>query len=402
MKALALYGMILLAVTGTLSLALGLYVLAYPSLAMTSAGTHGMGGVVLVTTTRPRLDPSVMAWTNLMFGVVLLGMLAVMGKFPSPKLVKWNPVIMSLIGVIMLAAMFTMNVSNPLTLPLVALSGIMVVSGLVVTLRTNLFGKLRACPQCGARVVNWGRHGLTYCTSCSWYFGAIPESTAIMIAGDPGVGKTMLALKLAELSLSRGKRCVFVGCDQPPAATPKIVSEIHNSVSGISHAISSNAKEFTLVDAFSSTAKLKSDEPHHTTGVFDLNELSIMIAEVMKDAGRGLAVVVDSVNPLFLRSDATTVVKFLDHCRAKCIGRGDMFLFSITEGVIEKGMYRKLESMADVVIEMKFAEEHQRRLRRFRLTKIRGRNISDEWVYFDVIPTEGIVFRPIEKQAVPT
>jgi len=270
---------------------------------------------------------------------------------------------------------------------------------------TNPFGRVRACPQCGSRVVNWGKRALTYCTSCSWYFGAIPESASIMISGDPGVGKTMLTLKLAELSLSRGKRCIFVACDQPPANTRKIVSEMHHSLSRISEAISTNARNFIMVDAFSSAGKLKSEELHHTTGIFDLNEMSHVVAEASDsstfDPDLGLTIVVDSVNPLFLHRDASSVIKFLDHCRTKCVGRGDAFLFSITEGAIDQSLYRKLESMADVVIEMKFVEETHGRRRRFRLTKIRGRNLLDEWVHFDIVPKEGIVVRPIEKPEIP-
>jgi archaellum biogenesis ATPase FlaH len=218
-----------------------------------------------------------------------------------------------------------------------------------------------------------------------------------MVSGDPGVGKTILVLKLAELSLSRGRRCIFVGCDQPPINTRQVVSEIHQSVSRVSEAISTNASNFIMVDAFSSAGKLKSEERYHTTGIFDLNEMSLVVADASKDADGGLTVVVDSVNPLFLHRDASSVLKFLDHCRTKCVGRGDAFLFSITEGAIDQSVYRKLESVADSVIEMKFVEGTHGRIQRFRLTKIRGRNLLDEWVYFEVIPNEGLVFRPIEK-----
>lgn len=396
MKRLALYGMILLGVTGTLSLTLGIYLLAYPP--QMSAGEMP-GGLKIVAGPMP--NASLMAWSSLSASIVLLGLLALMWKTASPTLVKWNAAIMSVIGVFMLVLMSQMIVYNPLTPFLEALAGLMFASGLVVTVIANPFGRMRVCPECGSRVVNWGKRGLTYCTSCSWFFGAIPASTSVMVSGDPGVGKTMLTLKLAELSMSRGRRCIFLGCDQPPEATKKVVSGIHHSVSRISEAISKQTEDFIVVDAFSSSARLNSDEKYHTTGVFDLNEMSLVVAEVPKAVGQGLTVVVDSVNPLFLHRDAPSVLKFLDHCRAKCIGRGDMFLFSITEGVIEQGLYRKLESMADIVIEMKFAEEHQKRFRRFRLTKIRGQNLTDEWVYFEIIPHEGMVFRPIERQSIP-
>jgi archaellum biogenesis ATPase FlaH len=226
-----------------------------------------------------------------------------------------------------------------------------------------------------------------------------------MISGDPGVGKTMLTLKLAELSLSRGKRCIFVACDQPPANTRKIVSEMEHSVSRISEAISTNARSFIMVDAVSSAGKLKSEELYHTTGIFDLNEMSHVVADASDsstfDPDLGLTLVIDSVNPLFLHRDATTVLKFLDHCRTKCVGRGDAFLLSVTEGAIDQSLCKKLESMSDVVIEMKFVEETHGRRRRFRVTKIRGRNLIDEWVYFDIVSKDGMVVRPIEKPGIP-
>ena len=93
------------------------------------------------------------------------------------------------------------------------------------------------------------------------------------------MGKIMLSLKLAELSLSRGKKCIFVACDQPPDDTRKLVSELGHGVGRVAEAISSNARSFIMVDAFSSAGKLSSEEPHHTAGIFDLNEMSHVIAD---------------------------------------------------------------------------------------------------------------------------
>lgn len=384
MKGPSFYGMVISGVSGGFSLVFGLYSLVYPPEAMRMMGAN-VG--------------SLMPWINALLGAGVLAVIAVVGLTTSSYLVKWNSPIMVLFGFLMLLlSIFSPADLLGLSLIMMVLAGLMVASGLAITLMTNPFGRTRSCPSCGSEVVSWGKRAMTYCTSCSWYFGSIPESTSIMVSGDPGVGKTMLILRLAEVFLSRGKKCIFVGCDQPPEVTKKVVGEIH--LGHLTKKISESNQDFVMVDSFSSSAGLSSDERYHTKGVFDLNEMNLIVAGLCENVDEGLALLIDSVNPLFLHKDADSVLKYLDYSRAKLLGKGRLFVFTVTEGTMGETVYRKLESVVDGVVEMKFVEEKQRRLRRLRFRKLRG-NIFDEWVYFEVLPKEGIVLSPIEKQRIP-
>ena len=388
MKKFSLFGMILYGLSGVISLGLGLYSLP-PSKGMSgvSPGTGMIGGSTLT------------AWASISLGAVLLGMLVVMRSITSPRLVRWNATIMGAFGVLMLTLMPIMNmpVSQTPSLVMAILGGLMLATSLAINVIANPIGKPRACPECGSRVVTWSKKGMTYCTSCEWYFGAIPNSTSIMVCGDSGVGKTMLILKLIDVFQPRGKKCVFVGYDQPPAVTKSTIEEVHHGLNHIAGRNFPSSQGLIMVDAFSSTASLKSDEQYHTDHAFDLNEINLLLADLSKTIEGGIGVIIDSVNPLFLHKDASSVLKFLDYCRAKLIGKGGLFVFSITEGTLEESVQRKLESIVDAVIEIKFADEHAH-IRRFRLRKMRGRNFFDEWVYFEILPKEGMVFQPIKKE----
>lgn len=387
MKKLSLYGMILYGIGGVFSLALGLYSLP-PTKGMSGGPITGMTGNIVPT----------MSWVSLSLGAVLIFMIAVMRYLTSPKFVRWNATIMALFGIVMflLAPTMTMQSSPFPSLAMGFLGAVMLASGIGINVIAKPIGRPRGCPECGARVVTWGKKSITYCTRCEWYFGAIPESTSIMVSGDPGVGKTMLILKIADLFQSRGKKCVFVCYDQSPSLTSGTIGDLRQSLSHIAEG--NFPQNLIMVDAFSSTASLKSDEQYHTNGAYDLNEINLILADLVKTTGGSLAVIIDSANPLFLHRDSSSVLKFLDYCRAKFVGKGGVFIFSLTKGTLEDSVQRRLESIADAILEMQFADK-QGLVRRFRLKKMRGREIYDEWVYFEILPKEGIVFQPVRKEA---
>lgn len=372
--------MLVSGLNGGVSLILGSYLLLDPEQAIAL-----MGGT--------RKFAVLVSWTNILVGAVLLGMVLVTWRETSLKPVAWNVGVMASAGLVMLAlGLFQPFSPSP---AMIGLGALMLASSLALRLRTHPRGRVKSCPGCGSeKVVAWGSKGLTYCTRCDWYFGAIPETTSIMVSGDSGIGKTMLILKLAEVFQSRGRRNVFVCCDQPPTNLKKILDEAHESLA----TDSGSSADFTIVDSFSSSGGLQSDLPNHTQAVFDLNEMEEILARLCKEEG-DLVVTLDSINPLLLHNDAGLVLKFLDRCRSRLTGRGEVFVFSITEGSVETSVYKKLESIVDAIIEMRFAEEPLGRARRLRFTKMRGQNIFDDWVYFDLHPKEGIVFLPIERKS---
>lgn len=389
MKRLTLYGLILYGLGGGFSLVTGLRSLQQ---ATNMVGMPPTLAALMVW----------MSWAALALGGALLGMTVAMSAITKPGIVRWNSTIMMLFGSLMLALTaisYAYQLPN-LSPAMATLAAIMFASGLGITFWTNPYGRPRACPECGARVVIWSKKGMTYCTSCEWYFGAIPESTSVMITGDSGVGKTMLSLKLAELFLSRGKRCIFVAIDQPPATIRHIATEAHHSLSRLASALSEGSEDFAIVDSFSSIGGLRATERYAINQAFNLEQMRDTIKVLYeKNNGRaGVVVMLDSVNQLFMHRDANLVLRFLSECRARLLGKGGALVFSLTEGAMPETVYQSAGSMVDVIIQMKFAEGRLGHLRRFRLAKIRGQNVFDEWVYFEVLPKEGIVFQPIRKR----
>ena len=343
---------------------------------------------------------TVMSWAVLGLGLSLLAILVAMSLITSPRLVRWYPPIMILFGALMLVIAGLLGSSPMLDTSslMAALGGLMFASGVGITVWTNPLGNVRACPECGARVVVWSRKGVTYCTACEWYFGAIPESTSIMVIGDSGIGKSMLNLKLAELFLSRGKRCIFVVSNQPPASVKKTAMETH-SLTRVAKALSENSDQFTFVDSLSSSGGSRSSERFYTKNTFDLDELGLLLDGLYKDDYEGgPVVIIDSVDPLFVHREASSVLRFLNHRKAKLLGEKGALIFSMTDGIVDETVSRRLESIADGIVEMRFVDGAEGRVRRFRLAKIRGENIFEDWVYFDVLPKEGMVFRPIERR----
>jgi archaellum biogenesis ATPase FlaH len=388
MKRLTLYGMGLYGLAGGFSLVMGLR----------SMQPTNMSGVPPTVAALMLLMP----WLTLVLGLALLGMIVAMTILTKPGNARWNSTIMMLFGSLMLllaalSYVYQMPIFSPV---MFVLGGVMFGSGLGIAAWTNPYGRLRACPECGARVVVWSKRGMTYCTSCEWYFGGVPESTSIMITGDTGVGKTALTLRLAELFLSRKKRCILVAFDQPPDVMRQVVQQARGTLPHLAAAVLAADEEFTLVDSFSCIGGLESAEQYRLKHAFDLEEMYGTVKDLCErdHVNGGTVVMLDSVNQLFLHKDPSSVLKFLSECRARLISKRGALVFSLTEGVTPENVHRNAGAVVDIILEMRFVEGGSGRLRRFRMVKVRGENIFDEWVYFEVVPKEGMVFQPIERR----
>jgi len=138
----------------------------------------------------------------------------------------------------------------------------------------------------------------------------------------------------------------------------------------------------TLVDCYSSIAGVPSQEKNALKNRADLNELSLLIAALLSEKAKfgSPKFILDSATPLFTYKDPQLVVQFLASNAAKVKARGGAFLVSLTSGTVGEEVFRRLETLMDFWIEMRFVEVEGRKKREIRVAKARGQRVFEDWI----------------------
>lgn len=138
----------------------------------------------------------------------------------------------------------------------------------------------------------------------------------------------------------------------------------------------------TLVDCYSSLAGVASQEKYALKNRADLNELSLLIADLLSEKAKlgSPKFILDSATPLFTYKDPQLVVQFLASSAAKVKAKGGAFVVSLTSGTVSEEVFRRLETLMDFWLEMRVFEVEGRKKREIRIAKARGQRVFEDWI----------------------
>ena len=213
----------------------------------------------------------------------------------------------------------------------------------------------RICPLCGDPASYDDVADLYYCThGCDQFIPWLPDRYTAMITGPPGAGKTPVLNAICDFYLRNGRPIIWLAFDDLPA---NLRVPLDSYCKGKLGEYESRGLA-TIVDCYSALAGTSSDEKYAMKNRADLNELSLLIAEIIDQKVKlGLPkILLDSTTPLFNYKDAQLVVQFLTSMGAKTKTRGGALLFSVTSGTIGDEISKMLETTADFVMELQFTE----------------------------------------------
>jgi KaiC/GvpD/RAD55 family RecA-like ATPase len=207
----------------------------------------------------------------------------------------------------------------------------------------------------------------------------MPESYTLIVSGPAGSGKTPTFHTWSNFYLRNGRPVILLTFDESPANLRTSFANFYNG----------NLPDYeekgmaTFVDCYSSIAGVStSTEKYALKNRVDLNELNLTISDLLNEKGKLGApkVIVDSVTPLFTFKDPQVVVQFLGSTAVKVKAKGGAFAISLTTGTVSDETFRRLETMMDSSVELRFVEEEGRKKRQFRFAKARGQRIYEDWV----------------------
>ncbi|MBI2183470.1 MAG: hypothetical protein HYU39_00775 [Thaumarchaeota archaeon] len=236
-----------------------------------------------------------------------------------------------------------------------------------------------ACPICGKQSVSDLHSGLCYCDKCERMLGWLPGMRTYMIYGGSGVGKSALLYKMIELYLRNSMTCVYVALDEFPSQVKLNLKRFAKELGGFEA-----QGQMIFLDCYSCVGGVQSEEKNHITTPGDLNDLNIQLSSIIETSGadRQVRIFLDSITPLFTYRESSAVIKFLLTIGAKVKARGGSLFFTLGLGAISQEDQKKLELMADALVELKIDQSGSRPKRYFRVSKIRGAQFFDEWLPF--------------------
>lgn len=236
----------------------------------------------------------------------------------------------------------------------------------------------KICPLCGQPSLYDEVTEFYYCNHCDQFVQWIPDSYTSLASGPPGAGKTPSLHYWCDFYLRNNRPVILLAFDDSP-------SNLRGPFGSYTHGKLPDYESSglaTLVDCYASIAGVPSQEKYALKNRADLNELSLLIADLLNEKAKlgSPKVVMDSATPLFTYKDPQLVLQFLGSMAGKAKAKGGAFLVTITSGTISEEIARRLETLMDFSVEFRIVEVEGRKKRQLRFAKARGQRIYEDWI----------------------
>lgn len=245
---------------------------------------------------------------------------------------------------------------------------------------------LRSCIFCGKPLLRDKLTGTVYCSGCEVIISRLPGRRSYMLYGESGTGKSVFLSKIIDLYLRNSRPCIFVALDEQPG-------RLRASMKSFVERLGEHEEKglLSFVDCYSCLGGLKSPEKYSISRAGDVNELNLLIKNLVSGLGADaqVNVVLDSATAMFVQCETDLVMKFLYSLSAKLKASGGSLFFTLGTGAVSDEVQKKLEQLADGLVEFRTTESQGRTIRSYRVSKVRGTMYFDTWLPF-FIGSKGI------------
>lgn len=246
------------------------------------------------------------------------------------------------------------------------------------------------CRVCGKPNVLDELTELHFCPDCDQIIAKLPQGRTYMLLGTAGVGKSVFLHKIIGLYLNNGKPCIYAAFDEHPDQVKVAMSKFIKNLDAYE-----NEGLLSFIDCYSCTGGLKSSEKYYINSPGDINGLNLMLTNMIGNmsATESVKIFLDSATAVFIHCEAESVQRFLFALSAKLKPKNGSLFFTLGEGAVAEVVQKRLEQIADGLIEFKLGEVGGRVRRYYRVSKVRGTMYFDSWLPF-FIGKESIFLAP--------
>ncbi|RLE55786.1 MAG: hypothetical protein DRJ40_07125 [Thermoprotei archaeon] len=181
--------------------------------------------------------------------------------------------------------------------------------------------------------------------------GGLPRPAVVMISGDVGVGKNLLAQQILWYGLMSGEKCIYVTIDMFPEDVLESMERFGWNVREYFE-----REHLIFVDCFSPRVGHESKAQYVVENPFNVDELletlSLAQAEVYSDGSYG-RLVLSHLSTLLFTMDRERIYHLMAKLHAEARKYNAIYLLVYTEGVLDENTEVFLRQLPDVVIRLK-------------------------------------------------
>lgn len=220
---------------------------------------------------------------------------------------------------------------------------------------------------------------------------AVPQGmeygSQVLVYGDTGIGKTVLAGEFLKEGLLCGDTCIYVACDEPPA-----VMRSHLRGYKVGAKAYEEAGRLLLVDAYEEE---ESRERYFIANQYSLERFAVLESNLLESfAHRRVRLVVDSLSTLLIPFGQEEILDFhrnrLKSLRKKGILAMDVFV----DGVLDERVMTIISHLYNVNVRMMFGGPKVRPERLIQVGKVKSGVFDAVPRRFGISPVFGIIFAP--------
>lgn len=209
----------------------------------------------------------------------------------------------------------------------------------------------------------------------------------IMVHGDTGIGKTVLAGEFIKEGLRCGDVCVYVACDEPPQIMRRHLASFKVGVQAYE-----TTERLIFVDAYEEE---DSPERYHIADQHNLDKYFALERELIGHLeGRRVRFVVDSLSTLLTSLEPLEIIEF-HRTRLKYLRKHEILSLDVfVDGVLDGRVMTVASHLYNVIVRMKFGTSESRQVRVLQVGKVRSGKFSGAPFLFGISPVFGIVMAP--------
>ncbi len=208
--------------------------------------------------------------------------------------------------------------------------------------------------------------------------------TQIMVQGDTGIGKSVLAAEFLYEGLLVGDRCIYVACDEPPQIMRESMSNLRLGTSAYER-----SGQLVFVDAYT---RDRSPERYSIPDPSNFDEFFLYQKRVIDErADVPVRMVVDSASTVYSTAPAAEVLEFSGHrlryLRAKQVLTLDVYV----GGVMEERAVAGLSHMYPMILRMQYVNIDGGLQRFLQVGKLKSGQFTSTRYQFSIDVNTGIV-----------